>query len=276
MKLKLKYFSLFFLITIIIQAQEFKLVKEIGNFTEAKSFSYISSGYFILSDTFNNEIYKVDTTGKVINEIGGYGWQGGLFDNPTDVFSTELTSYVCDKNNDRIILLDRDLNYISAFYYNDNSEGRFKQPSCFALNNQGNYLVLDSYNQRILMFDFNGNYLQQIGGIDAGDFMLTNPYKFAISADGKIFVVNENQLFVFDQFGTGLIQISLPFEKAKIKIFNNYVTISNKNTIYTLNLAEINSTFIKANLDINKNIEEALFTGEKLYILTSNSIIIYD
>lgn len=273
-----KKLFLIFIFSLNLNAQNLKLIKSIGQFTDACSFSYISSGYFFVSDIQTNEIYKLDTLGTILKEIGGYGWQSGQFDSPVDVFSNELNNYICDKNNDRIVITDRELNFLSVFQTSENNSPDFifKQPTCFGINNQSDFFILDSYNQRILKYNLRGNFIQQIGGYDAGNYYLTNPSKFALSPDGKLFVINDNTIFVFDQFGLGLIKIASPIKKAKIKIFNSYITISNEKDIYTLNLADINSGFINNKITDDILIEEAIFNGNSIFVLTKSSILQYE
>ncbi len=272
--------SLFFflLVSLNISAQNRLLTRSIGDFNNASSFSFLSSGYFIVSDIQTNEIYKIDTLGTVNKETGGYGWQPGLFDTPSDIFSNELNSYICDKNNDRIVITDRELNFLSILKASDNdaSEGTYKQPTCFGINNQSDFFILDSYNQRILKYNLRGDFIQQIGGFDSGEFYLTNPNKFALSPDGKLFVINENYIFVFDQFGSGLVKIEAPIKNAKIKIFSTFVTISNDKDIYTLNLTDLKAGFSYNKLMNDVLIVEAIYTGNRLYVLTNTKIHFYE
>ena len=272
-----KFISLLFFIYTAISAQSELSNKKIGDFSEATCFSFINSGYFIVGDYNTNEIYKIDTTGILLKEIGGYGWQPGLFDFPAAIHANELNTYICDKNNDRIVITDRDLNFLSIIRSNDNNtQVNYKQPTCFGVNNQSDFFILDSYNQQILKFDLRGNFIQQIGSYDQGDFYLSNPINFALSPDGKLFASNSKQIFVFDQFGLGLIKISSPIENAKLKIFDTFLTIFNNDTVYTINLANLGSGFNKCNTNDAYNIVEAIFTGTKLFVLTEKNIFIYE
>ncbi len=273
-----KIIVVIFMLSALIYAQEKECINFIGDFGEASSFSYLASGYFIVADKLSNEIYKVDSLGNVNKEIGGYGWQPGLFDSPEDVFSNELNTYICDKNNDRIVVLDRNLNFVSILktHDSDNQDADYKQPTCFGINNQSDFFILDSYNQRILKYNLRGDFTQQIGSYDSGNFYLSAPNKFALSPDGKLFIINGSKIFVFDQFGTGLVKIDIPLTSAKIKIYNTILTISNNTDVYTLNLSDLNSGFVKHNIKLESKIIEAIYTGIKLYILTDENILVYE
>ena len=190
------------LATSSLLAQSFNFIKEFGNFKESSALS-VTQGYNIyVSDTDKNEIYKFDNSGRQISSIGGYGWDIEAFDEPIDIFATPLNIYVTDKNNNRIQIFDRELNFLSLFktHENEAQEFSFSYPTCAAISTNGDLLILDSDNSRILKYDLNGNYLQQIGNYDAGSYKLNDPVKFSISRDGRIFVLDGNEIFVFDQF----------------------------------------------------------------------------
>ena len=167
-----KYYLLFLLLINQKTAygQTFVPSGNIGSFTAAKSFSINSAGFIFVTDTSSNELIKVDTLGKVIKTIGGYGWQESLFDNPVDVFATTLNVYVSDKNNNRVQFFDKDLNFLSQLTTQNTTDSRyiFNYPTCSAVSNQGDLFVLDSDNNRILKFNIRGEFQLTIGSFDAG------------------------------------------------------------------------------------------------------------
>lgn len=273
-----KHFILIFFITIVSYAQSITYINSIGNFSNAVSFCIIPSGNFYVSDNTKNEVYKIDFDGNTVKEVGGYGWKSGLFDEPADVFATELNVYVCDKNNDRIQIFDKNLNYLSEFKTSDNESSMyiFEKPTCFSISNQSDLLVLDSYNKRILKYDLTGNFLQQIGSYDSGEYSLVSPEKFAISPDGKIFVINENKILVFDQYGNGLIQLPINFTIKSIKIYNSTLTVASESKVSFIDLANLSGGFINITINNNSKILEAYSIDSKLYLLTSKTIDTYE
>ena len=129
----------------------------LGKFTDASSFSYNPSGFFYVADRHTNEIFKIDTLGNIIKYIGGYGWDESNFDDPIFIFSTLLNVYVTDKNNHRIQIFDKDLNYITQLSNknlestNKNLENsKFGYPLGCVVSSMGDFFVLDSENKRIL------------------------------------------------------------------------------------------------------------------------------
>jgi len=82
-----------------------------GKFSNAVSFSINPVGSIYITDADKNEIIKLDTLGNELNRIGGYGWNPAAFDFPADIFAQTLKVYVADKNNNRIQVFDKDLNF---------------------------------------------------------------------------------------------------------------------------------------------------------------------
>ena len=167
----------------IIFSQNLAFLKELGKFKSASSFDIDLNGNIYISDNIENTITKLDSSGKTILSIGGFGWNESTFDQPVSVFTNTLSIYVADKNNNRIQRFDKDLNFLSQ-YNGDNSKNdvEFGYPTCLAISSVGDLFILDSDNNRILKFNLTGDYLSEIGSNDAGNFALDNPKNFSIEA----------------------------------------------------------------------------------------------
>ncbi len=83
--------------------------------------------------------------------------------------------------------------------------------------------MLDSDNYRILKFSLNGDFLIEIGAQDAGAFALSNPKNFTLDNDGNIFVLDEDQIKVFDQYGNGKLKFKIKSQPNKIYFFNKTI-----------------------------------------------------
>ncbi|MCX6148958.1 MAG: NHL repeat-containing protein [Ignavibacteriales bacterium] len=275
----------FLLTTSFIFAQGFIYKGEIGKFTDASSFSYSQSGFFYIADKNTNEIFKIDTLGNTIKYIGGYGWKESAFDEPVYIFSTTLNVYVTDKNNHRIQIFDRDLNFISQLKKKnvDSKENIpdteiFGYPLCCVLSTMGDFFVLDSENKRILKFDGLGNSLLQFGGYDAGKYSLSDPENMAISSDNKIFVLDSDNLIIFDQFGNGLAKIKLSENYTRININFDQMVLNNKTKILFSSIDEKGFELknpVLIGYDLNDEIVDCLLVGKNLFLLTKNQIIVF-
>lgn len=270
-------FLILILFAATINPQNAEYLNSIGDFQQAASFSINSGGYIYVTDFSTDEIYKLDTLGNQIKFAGGFGWGNGSFDKPAFVFATALTIYVADKNNNRIQRFDKDLNFISLLNTRENNNNSsFGYPTGCAVSSQGDLYVLDSENNKIVAFDMFGNFNQSFGGFDDGEFSVNSPFSIAISPDRRIFVLDSESIYIYDQFGNGIIKFDNDKNLKKLNItFNNFITVNETEVFYN-DLRKI-SPEKKINLSGNEpdGIVEGLIFNQKLYILTTNKIHVY-
>ncbi len=276
-----KLFLLFILISSVSYTQSFEFTESIGKFNHASSFYITANGLVYVTDNRNNEVYLLDTLGNMIKTFGGYGWTQNSFDDPTDVFADPLTVYIADKNNHRIKRFDKNLNYVSSLYTrdSDNSQEIFGYPLSCATSNQGDLYLIDSENNRALKFDIFGNFQQNFGGFDAGNFMLINPLQMAIASNNYVFIIDEDYIVVFDQYGNGIQKIDCGVNLNSIRIlFNNLTVTSNKEIYYSnLDLDDKKLSALKLlGLEESPEIISSMIFNNRLFVLSSNSILIFN
>jgi DNA-binding beta-propeller fold protein YncE len=283
------YFQKFFTLTVFLLilissqiaiAQNYQFQNVIGKFNDASSFYITSGGILYVTDAGTDEIYKIDTLGNVLKSTGGYGWDNGQFDNPADVFANPLSVYACDKNNHRVERFDKDLNFVSSLYTrnSDTTEERFGYPLSCALSQQGDLYILDSENKRIIKFNLFGNFVQNFGGFDAGSFSLNNPLQLAVANNNNIFVLDNNYIVVFDQYGNGITKIKTKENLKSIRIIFNNLKLTTEDCVFYANLNLPDFTLSKINLfGINKinDITSSLIFNKTLYVLTKKDILIF-
>ncbi len=254
-------------------AQKLEFVHSYGAFDGAVAFSYVSTGYFYVVSEVDASLKKLDSVGTELANIGGYGWEPSAFDSPSDVFATPLRVYVADKNNNRIQVFDRFLNY--QFEIRNDEVTVFPQ-SC-AVSEQGDIFILDSDNLRILKYDMFGNFVDDIGGIEAGKYTFEEPKSIAISGKGDLFVLDKKKILIFDLFGNGKRIYDLPFEGENINIYGNIVTVNGLYEVVAINLLNgktnlYNKISEKLNADF---IVDALVIKKRLYVLSSSEILVF-
>lgn len=273
-----KFYLLILLIIIVPSAkgQDLIFFSEIGTFQSATSLSINQAGFIFVSDAGSNEIIKLDTLGNVRRTIGGYGWSASAFDFPIDVFANTLNVYVADKNNDRIQIFDKDLNFLSEISSRKFSSERtnFRYPLGVSVNSQGDLYILDSDNTRILKFNYRGEFLNEIGGYQSSSYVLSNPRSFTINLLNQLMVLDGQNLIVFDQFGSLLNRIKLADEFSKINFSIDRVILigDHKINFYSDYIREPNKSF--SNLPEEKIIDVVSF-NKKLYILTEKKLYVY-
>jgi DNA-binding beta-propeller fold protein YncE len=277
----MKFLFFLFFHQIFITPQDYKYSFSIGDFVNASSFHINQAGFIYVADAGNNEVLKLDTLGNIIKEIGGYGWDESAFDNPADLYSAPLNLYVCDKNNHRIQSFDKDLNFISQLSTRDSKieEQNFGYPLSCVISNQGDLFILDSENKRIIKFDLFGNFISNFGGYDYGNFTLSSPKKLSISSTGDLYVIDQNRIVVFDQYGTGLTIIYTDYEFGNLNIIYNILTVNTFSQVFIsdlrdsiLELKELNL----AGINPDSEIVSSFIFNNRLYLLTKNEILVFD
>ena len=275
----MKYLLILLIITInVTSAQGLNFVCKVGEFTAATSFDFDLNGNIYVSDISENTITKLDSNGTEINKIGGFGWEESSFDEPVSIFSNTLSLYVADKNNSRIQRFDKDLNFISQFIGNDeNSELEFAYPSCVEISNIGDLFILDSDNNRILKFDLSGNYILEIGSNDAGSYALTNPTYFTLDLNSNIFVLDDEQITIFDQYGNSQLQFEHNYNPRKIHMVNQSILFieNEKLILFNMKERETQSIFNTFPEKFEDEIVDAKILENNLFILTGKNIIKY-
>ncbi len=272
---------LFLLIGSTIFPQKYQFENKIGQFVNASSFYVNSAGFIYVSDISTDEITAIDTSGNILLKIGGYGWRQSAFDNPADIFADALKVYVADKNNHRIQRFDKNLNFNFQILTreSDIEEERFGYPLSAVMSNQGDIFILDSENSRIVKFDIFGNFLQNFGGYDYGNYALQKPVQLAVSMQNNIFVIDGNQVFIFDQYGNGSGKITGIKEFKSIRIIFEWLTVTSKDKIYTANLRSSEMSLKEILLEgIEDNLEiiSALIFNNKLFVLSKKEIFIFN
>lgn len=274
--------TLLFLLTgTVIFPQQYQLENKIGKFVNASSFYINPTGFIYATDINTDEITVLDTLGNIVKNIGGYGWRQSAFDNPADIYADALKVYVTDKNNHRIQRFDKNLNFNFQIItrQSDIEEERFGYPLSAVMSNQGDIFILDSENSRIVKFDIFGNFLQNFGGYDYGNYALQKPVQLAVSMQNNIFVIDGNQIIMFDQYGNGNGKITGIEEFTSIRIIFEWLTVTSKDKIYIANLRspEMNlREVLLAGLEAKLEIVSALIFGNKLYVLSKKEILIFN
>lgn len=275
-----KIFLLFIFLYSVSPAQSFEYTESFGKFERASSFYITANDFVYVTDNGSNEVLMLDTLGNVIKTFGGYGWTENSFDNPADVFADPLTVYVADKNNHRIKRFDKNLNFISSLYTreSENTRESFGYPLSCATSNQGDLYLIDSENKRVMKFDFSGNFQQDFGGFDAGKFILSNPLQLAIASNNNVFIIDGDNIIVFDQYGNGILKINLQAKLNSIRILFDQLTVTSDKEIFYSNLRSPDTQLSVINLlgiDSIPEIVSSIIFNNKLYVLSKNSVMVF-
>ena len=163
-------------------------------------------GNLYIADTGNNRVLKVNQDGKLLRQVGGFGWGKEQFDAPVDVCAENgLDVLIVDYNNRRTERYDKDLHYISSLYNDETAPAtaQFAFPVAVALSGHGEILLADAEFQRIVRINSFGKVLGSFGDYDAGDGALSSPMKILVSPRDEVFIADSVRASIlkFDYFG---------------------------------------------------------------------------
>ncbi len=266
----LRFVFLLLILPLAMFPQSWNLTALYGDFDSATSFSSYEGGFYV-ADKGNNTIVKIDSVGNIKKIIGGYGWDESSFDDPSDIFSTTLKVLVADKNNNRVQVFDRYLNFLFSIKFRD-----VFYPTGCAISPQGDFFILDSDNLSILKYDMTGNFVDNIGEISSGDFTLQKPTAIAVSKENNLYVADSNRILIFDLFGSGKSIIKLPFTPRNMSVNGDLITFTTSHKVFLLDLKRTKISkfdFYKKLGD--QKIIDAFFRQDKCFVLTENKIAVF-
>jgi len=133
---------------------------------------FVQGDRLYVCDTGNNRVLELRRSGdsfSLVREISAIqGAEPEGFDSPSDVFVDEAGNiYVADANHNRVVMADRDLNYLRS--YTKPSDSTFEQslsflPSKIAVDVAGRVYVLSTnVNKGLVKFEADGTFTGFIG-----------------------------------------------------------------------------------------------------------------
>jgi len=223
----------------------------------------------------SNEIVKINLDGKLLKKIGGFGWNDGQFDIPSSIVSTAIDIYVADFNNHRIQRFDQNLNFISSL---EKSESvYFEYPASIALSTKGDLYILDSKNKKVLKINGFSKLERTFGNYESGKIVLSEPRLIKLDQSQLIYILDKDQIIVYDEFGSFIKTIPVPEElKGNIvdfQVFQNSIFFLTGNGLYE-SKDELRKLFIDDEIiDKERFIKLEIRLG-KFYLLTEKGILI--
>ncbi len=233
----------------------------IGTFNEPWGVAVGPDGSVYVSDTWNHRVQKFTADGQPIKTWGQYGQPSA--DNPESASNlwgprgiavdSKGQVFVADTGNKRIVVFDKDGNYITAFGSDGFDPGQFDEPVGIAIAPGGTIYVTDTWNQRVQAFTPNstGDSFTPALQWDVNGWFgqsLDNKPFIAVDANGNVFVTdpegyrviefdpNGKFIHTWGAFGSGPQEIGLAAGIAIDKDGYAWVTDAGNNRIlrYTL------------------------------------------
>lgn len=152
-------------------------------------------------------VQRVDTSGAVLWEVGGYGQDHGSFNFPTDLEITpEGHVLIVDRGNHRIERYDADGNHLATFGAHADGEdaNELDYPSAVEFGPDGLIYVCDTADHQIQVYNSDGTLVDTFGEFGTELDQLNHPKAMEIDASGLLHVIDRgnNRVQVFNRDGT--------------------------------------------------------------------------
>ena len=155
-----------------------------------------------ITDRRNNMVHKFKLNGQYIKSIGQKGSDVCKFNFVNGLCVQDGLVYICDSNNHRVQVFDRNLCYCSCFCSYGSAPGQFNWPDNIAFDSAGCLFVTDHNNHRVQCLTTCGTPISCFGcnGTEPGQFHSPN-----------VIEVTDDYLFVTDVLGVSVFTTSGEF-----------------------------------------------------------------
>ena len=171
-----------------------------GTMNEPWDIAVAQDGSIYVADTFNHRIQKLNADGKFVKMIGTFaqGEDAESFWGPRGIaVDPKGNVLVTDTGNKRVVVYDKNLNFLTQFGGAGFEAGQFDEPVGLAASNGGLVAVADTWNRRIQVFEpsEDGLHYTQVSAFDVeawyGTGIDNKPY-ITFSPKGNILISDPN------------------------------------------------------------------------------------
>ncbi len=185
-----------------------------GTFNEPWGVAVGPDGSVYVSDTWNHRVQKFDASGKFIKMWGSFGQSDAthtsLLYGPRGIsVDSNGHVYLADTGNKRIVVFDKDGNYITQIGSEGFEVGKFSEPVDVKLDSKGNVYVTDTWNQRVQVFSpsadgttFTPSLQWPVVDGWKSQTLDNKPY-IAIAPNGNVFITDPEGYRVIEYTSTG-------------------------------------------------------------------------
>ena len=120
--------------------------------------------------------------------VGQRGTQPGEFKDLSMIKVINDKLYVCDRGNNKVQILNTELEYMNSFGCHGDGDGQLNWPNDIAQDRAGNLYVTDTYNHRVQVFDCKGQFLYTFSKKSAASKQLEFPTGIYVGSDELVYV----------------------------------------------------------------------------------------
>ncbi len=162
-------------------------------------------GILTLVDAGNDRLVRFDMDLNPQRDVGGFGSQPGLFDDPGYItVDNDLNLYVSDAGNLRICRYNNRLAYVDEITLEDDDDPlKYGRPSGVALTDYGEAWVCDKELHRLIVFDNIGRFSRFVGEFGYSGGGLHKPEKVVRDKSDHFWVCDagNSRIVVYDEYG---------------------------------------------------------------------------
>jgi len=176
-----------------------------GEFLDPSDVSIDPSGNFLVSDTGNHRLVKLNQKGGYLSEVGGFGWDDGQFNEPVGVSAgSGLELFVADGQNQRIAVYSQHLKLVAVVGGRD-TEGSLSMGRLggVASTREGEVYATDVDFDQVIQISTFSRTDRSFGGYGYGAGELRMPSALVVDDEGRVYVCDtgNDRIVVFDRFG---------------------------------------------------------------------------
>ena len=183
--------------------------------SDAVAISVDLQNQIYIVDRANHQLLKFALSGKLLDQVGGFGKGAQTFDNPTDVFATaaldvppydfgrvlsvvvspQYDLFILEESQNRIIKFNRFSEAVGVMGGLDDPYAQLLAPTDLAIDRKLQIYVCDPAQKALVIFDYLGNFVTKI---THPQFLA--PKQVFIDWQDRIFVTDteRNEIFMFD------------------------------------------------------------------------------
>ncbi len=186
------------------------------------------TGDIFILDSDRHRILYYGADGRLRNVTGGSGQGTQEFNSPSDLDTDGLTVWILDRQNRRLVRLNRELNYVEEVSLVA-EPGQFSVPIWFdavACATNGDVFLLDRREPQAVRISAAGDVLATYGGFGSGNGRLETPVDIAAGPDGALYVTDGRRLLHFDRSGNFRDQYVYPERLVYLEVSGETVWVT--------------------------------------------------
>ena len=139
------------------------------------------------------QIWKYDSSGTLLFQLGTAGSGDGQFSDPRDVeVDTAGNIYVADNGNCRVQKFDSSGNFLTKWGSCGSGDGQFNFLIGISVDTAGNVYTAEYSGNRVQVFDSNGNFITKWGSTGSGDGQFSTLAGIAVDANGYVYTAEQS------------------------------------------------------------------------------------